>query len=226
MSQISLFSIWHFFIKWSDTVPLIKGLISDLDGTLLDSMEARIDAWIGAFAKYGVEIPRSQLRPLIGLPGVDLAGRYYNNPSIIEETEENIFSKNLPQIDLFPDVFPTFNLLLKKGMKIVIVTSGRKQAVSMIKLPVSDVVTIDDVIRGKPDTEPYEKALKLMQLKPRDVLVVGDSENDMIPAKTMGSLSVLVKHGNNIISQYADYMIDEIGELPKLIDHVNRSSPH
>ena len=226
MSQISVFSIWHFFIKWSDTVPLIKGLISDLDGTLLDSMEARIDAWIGAFAKYGVEIPRSQLRPLIGLPGVDLAGRYYNNPSIIEKTEENIFSKNLPQIDLFPDVFPTFNLLLKKGMKIVIVTSGRKQAVSMIKLPVSDVVTIDDVIRGKPDTEPYEKALKLMQLKPRDVLVVGDSENDMIPAKTMGSLSVLVKHGNNIISQYADYMIDEIGELPKLIDHVNRSSPH
>ncbi len=226
MSQISVFSIWHFFIKWSDTVPLIKGLISDLDGTLLDSMEARIDAWIGAFAKYGVEIPRSQLRPLIGLPGVDLAGRYYSNPSIIEETEENIFSKNLPQIDLFPDVFPTFNLLLKKGMKIVIVTSGRKQAVSMIKLPVSDVVTIDDVIRGKPDTEPYEKALKLMQLKPRDVLVVGDSENDMIPAKTMGSLSVLVKHGNNIISQYADYMIDEIGELPKLIDHVNRSSPH
>ncbi|MGC8506268.1 MAG: HAD family hydrolase [Thermoplasmata archaeon] len=204
---------------------MIRGIISDLDGTLLDSMEARLDAWIGAFTRFGVEVPRNDLKPLIGLPGVDLAGKYYEYPRKIEEAEESIFGEKLPQIELFPDVFPTFNILLEKGMKIVIVTSGRREAVSRIKLPVNDIVTIDDVKVGKPHTEPYEKALKIMGLKPSEVLVVGDSENDMIPARTLGSVSVLVRHGNHNVSDHADYMIDEIGELPKLIEHINGRSP-
>jgi phosphoglycolate phosphatase len=204
---------------------LIKGIISDLDGTLLDSMEARLDAWTGAFKKFNVEVPRKELRPLIGLPGMDLAGKYYERPEKIEEAEEQLFDEKLPGVDLFPDVVPTFQLLMGKGIRIVIVTSGRRELVSRINLPVRDIITIDDVTVGKPHTEPYEKAMEILNLKSGNILVVGDSQNDMIPAKKLGIIAVLVKHGDQVISEYADYMIDEIGELPKLIDHINRQSP-
>ena len=195
----------------------INGVIFDLDGTLIDTLELRVTAWKDAFFKFGINLSRDEIRPLIGLPGDYLASLYSDNPAEIEMEEEKNFKNYLGTIALFPDVGETLSSLTSGGMKISIVTSSRRALVNMLSLPDIPVITIDDVFTGKPGTEPYLKALKRMGVEHDEVLVVGDSENDMIPARKLGSTAVLIRHGSGRVSEIADYFIDEVGEVPGLI---------
>src|SRR2546428_13779956 len=53
--------------------PRPKALIFDLDGTLVDTVQARIDAWRQALGEAGFPVSREQLAPLIGVDGKRLA---------------------------------------------------------------------------------------------------------------------------------------------------------
>ena len=63
----------------------IKGVILDLDGTILNSFRQRVYAWRKAFEDQGIFLQDSEIESLIGLPGMDLAGKYSSNPEIIEK---------------------------------------------------------------------------------------------------------------------------------------------
>ena len=54
-------------------LPLPEALVFDLDGTLIDTVETRIAAWLDALAEAGTPTTREQLAPLIGLDGKRLA---------------------------------------------------------------------------------------------------------------------------------------------------------
>lgn len=200
---------------------MIKGVIFDLDGTILDSVDLRVKAWRYAFQMVDISVQDSEIRPLIGLPGENLAGRYYKDPFEVEKMEEQFFRSHLSEVKFFPDVSETFSTLFRRNIQSVIVTSSRKELTNRLELPAERVVTIDDVTVGKPDTEPYLKALTYMGINPSELMVIGDSESDLIPAKKMGALPVMVLHGRAIESKYADYYIDEINETISLIDRVS-----
>ncbi|WP_297217638.1 HAD family hydrolase [Thermoplasma sp.] len=195
----------------------IRGLIFDFDGTLLDSVELRIDSWKNAFKAYGVDVPEDLIRPMIGFPGVDLAKKFVRNPLDVEMLQEDYFLKNIESARFFQDVIPTLNKLKEMGIKTAVVTSTRRIVIQRFSIPVDHIVTIDDVSKGKPDTEPYLKAINMMGIRPEECIVVGDIENDLIPARRLKCISVLVKHGRNISSAFADYEIENIGDILDLI---------
>ncbi len=200
---------------------MIRGIIFDLDGTLLNSKALRIKAWKHAFEIFGVNIPEEQISPLIGLPGVDLAGKFSNRAFEIEMEEERYFKSHLEEMSLYGDVDHTFSKLSELNVKTSIVTSSRRALMEILKLPYRPVVTIDDVGVGKPDPEPYLKALSLLDVKASECLVVGDAETDLIPAKDIGSVSVYIGHGNRRFSNYADYYIDEVSEVLEIVRKLN-----
>lgn len=206
-----------------DMTGKIRGVIFDLDGTLIDTLELRVTAWQEAFRINGIRTERDELRPLIGLPGEDLARRYSQSPRTIEEVEERNFLRFLSSIKTFSDVDETFRKLMEAGIKIVIVTSSRRTLVEKLSIPDVPVVTIDDVKKGKPGTEPYELAIYKMGISPESTLVVGDSDNDMIPGKKLGCHTALIRHGRNTVSENADYYIDEISEVLVLIEALEKS---
>ncbi len=201
---------------------MIKGIIFDLDGTLLNSKALRIKAWKHALEAFGVNIPEEQISPLIGLPGPDLAGKFSNRAFEIEMEEERYFKTHLEEMALYGDVDHTFSKLSDLSVKTSIVTSSRRALMDILKLPYQPVVTIDDVEFGKPDPEPYIKALSLLGVNPRECMVVGDAETDLIPAKDIGSVSVFIGHGNRRFSNYADYYIDEVSEVLEIVSRLNR----
>lgn len=200
---------------------MIKGAIFDLDGTILDSVDLRVKAWRYAFQMFDISVPDSEIRPLIGLPGENLAGRYYKHPDEVEKKEEEFFRQHLSDVEFYPDVETTFDKIMSQNLGIVIVTSSRRELTRRLQIPANRIVTIDDVTNGKPDTEPYLRALAYLKIDPSELMVVGDSESDLIPAKKLGAVAVMILHGRSMESRYADYYVDEIGEVPSLIGKVN-----
>lgn len=205
------------------TSKIIRGCIFDLDGTLLDSVDLRINAWKKAFEHEGIAADTDKIRSLIGIPGEELVRRIGGNPSKIEMMQENNFRQSMDRLHYFPDVYPTIDELKKKGLAICIVTSSRKAMMEKMEIPVQDYVCIDDVEKGKPDPEPYLKALEKMHMSGQEVVVVGDVETDLIPARKIGAVSVLVRHGRGTQADSADFYIDEIKEIIPLIKFINRT---
>ena len=65
---------------------MIKGILLDVDGTIVLSNDAHAQAWVEAFSKYNYGIPFEKVRPLIGMGGDQLL------PSLVPElnAEEGI----------------------------------------------------------------------------------------------------------------------------------------
>ncbi len=202
---------------------MIKAVIFDLDGTIMNSKQLRIEAWKHAFKVYGVELSDEQIRPLIGLPGPDLAGRFSPRAFEIEMEEEKYFRSHLEKMEMYGDVEETFRRLEISGIRTGVVTSSRKAMVDILKIPFKPVVTIDDVEMGKPDPEPYLKILGILKIKPEHAMFVGDAETDLIPAREIGSVSVYIGHGNVHFSPNADYYVDEVSETVRLVEKIVNS---
>ncbi|MGP6206473.1 HAD family hydrolase [Cuniculiplasma sp. SKW3] len=200
----------------------IKGVIFDLDGTLLDSFSVRVDSWHRALYMNGHDIEKSKIEPLIGLPGTSLASIFSSSPEKVETDEEKIFRERLNEVGFFPDVPSTLGRLDELNIKWLVVTSARRSFVDLIPILPEKVITIDDVTLGKPDVEPYGKAANLMNLEPKNILVVGDSINDIIPAKKLGMLSVLVTHGMKKDIQIQDLTVEEISHILKIITDLSK----
>lgn len=201
---------------------MIEGVIFDLDGTILNSKDLRVRAWKHAFETFGVDISGDEIGPLIGIPGVDLAGKFSPKAFAIEMEEERYFKSHLDEMELYCDVPDTFENLKNLGIKTAIVTSSRRALMNILNLPYEPIITIDDVEFGKPDPEAYLKALELIRVRPSTSMVVGDAETDLIPARKLGSVSVLIRHGNGNTSEYADYYLDEVSEVTELVKRLNR----
>ena len=71
----------------SDTLAVIKAVIFDIDGTLVDSVDFHAEAWQRAFAKFGKEIPFEKIRSQIGKGGDQLLPVFWSKEEL-ERIEE------------------------------------------------------------------------------------------------------------------------------------------
>ena len=55
-----------------------RGVLLDVDGTLVDSNDAHAHAWVEALAEHGIVVPFEKVRPLIGMGGDKLEGGRYS----------------------------------------------------------------------------------------------------------------------------------------------------
>jgi len=89
------------------------------------------------------------------------------------------------------------------------------------------VITRDDVRNVKPHTEHLENVLKVLELSPKEVLVVGDSSADMKCAKELGAIAVGLPTGVSTPKELSDaganYLVTSIMDLPNLVRQVNKA---
>ncbi len=204
-----------------DSFTVNKAIIFDLDGTIWNSIPYRIQAWQLAFRDYGMDTDPEVIRLMIGYPGSMLIKKMNAKDPEIEKTEEKYFENMLNDVKYYPDVEKTFHELKKSGFKIAIVTSSRRNMIEKIKIKADAIVTMDDVSSGKPDPEAYLKAIKIMECTTSRTIVVGDIDNDLIPAKKLGCIAILVNHGTQKKSENKDYEIKDIHEMLDIIQSLN-----
>lgn len=108
------------------------------------------------------------------------------------------------------------------GMATADTTASAKACLEKINaLHLFDYIGADDgVLKPKPAPDMFEQFKKLTGLESGEIAVVGDTYNDIVFAKENGGIGVGVLSGVSSREDFqgeADYILDSIGDLPKII---------
>jgi HAD superfamily hydrolase (TIGR01509 family) len=175
---------------------MIKAIIFDLDGTLVDSVDYHTEAWVKAFEKHGYDFSFDRLRQQIGKGGENIVGDLLpadeaeKYKSDIDGYRQKYYRDNfLPKVRAFPQVKNLFQAIKADGLKIVLASSSSQETVVhylellQIKDLIDGATSIDDVDNSKPEPDIFLAALeKIKGISPEEVIVVGDSPYDVAAA--------------------------------------------
>jgi len=195
------------------TTPLRQqpaALIFDLDGTLVDTVETRIEAWLRTFEEFGIPAQRGEVAKLIGSDGrrlarvvAEAAGRAIDD-GLAEEIDRRA-GEIYSELNTNPGPLPGARELLQAldgmGVRWAIATSSRPEQVgkSIDSLKLSRAPTIIDgsrVEHAKPAPDLLLFAARELGVEPSRAWYVGDSIWDMQAARAAGMPAIGVASGS------------------------------
>lgn len=126
-------------------------------------------------------------------------------------------------VKLLPYVRPFLELCQDKGIKLAVVTADETEAAEKhlewlgIRHYFAVCMGTDQVERGKPFPDMAELACRLLEAEPRKTIVIGDTNGDMLMAKSAGAaaaigISYSMKQGASLLS-HADVRIASFTEI-------------
>ncbi|MGB8510018.1 MAG: HAD family hydrolase [Pyrinomonadaceae bacterium] len=171
---------------------MIKAVVFDIDGTLVDSVDLHARAWQEAFAKFGKQIPFEKVRYQIGKGGDQLMPVFFSKEELDEFGEEmlkyrgDLFKREyISRARAFPSVRSLFERIKADGKRIALASSAKEDEVKTYKkiARIEDLVeeeaSADDAEKSKPHPDIFEAALaRLGDVQPSEVIVVGDTPYD------------------------------------------------
>jgi HAD superfamily hydrolase (TIGR01509 family) len=186
----------------------LRGVLLDIDGTLLDSNDAHAAAFTRAFAEHGLDIPFDHVRPLVGM-GSDklipsLTGFEHDTREgkAIVERKKGIFEERyLPQLKPTPGARALLERLVADGLALVIATSagGDEMNGLLEQAGIADLIheatSSGDVKNSKPDPDVIGAATKKSKLKSRELLMLGDTPYDIEAARKAGIRTIALRCG-------------------------------
>ena len=187
---------------------MVKAVIFDIDGTLVDSVDLHARAWQEAFAHFGKQFPFDKIRYQIGKGGDQLLPVFLSESEIEEFGDElseyrgELFKREyMPRVVAFPSVRELFERIRRDGKSIALASSAKKEElkeykrIANIEDLVEDEASADDAEKSKPHPDIFEAALaELGDVQPSEAIVVGDTPYDAEAAgkaglKTIGLLA-------------------------------------
>ncbi|MBP2653176.1 MAG: ppaX [Firmicutes bacterium] len=203
-----------------------KGILFDLDGTLLDTNKLIIESFQHTFkVHYNREVDLDVVRAYFGRPL--RAALEYLGPDKIDELTRTYREFNAANHDrltgIFPGVAETIKSLYEQDIRLAVVTS-KMQARARKGLELFDlekyfctIVGCDNCQKHKPDPEPVQRALNELGLIGEDCLMIGDSPFDLASAKAVGVKTAAVRWTevpwNFLMEENPDYILDNIKDL-------------
>mgnify|MGYP002779518060 CR=1 FL=1 len=188
---------------------MIRAVIFDVDGTLVDTVDLHAAAWTETFRAFGVEADVRQVRSQIG-KGADQMMPVFVSPALLDARREEIerFRSELykreymPRATAFPGARALFERLKRDGRQVAIGSSckadelGRYLELAGVADLIDAATTGDDAEHTKPFPDIFQAALaKLDGIEPADTAVVGDSPFDAQAALGAGMKPVGVLCG-------------------------------
>lgn len=174
----------------------VKLLITDFDGTLVDTFEANYVAYQKAFAEYGLELSEQQYHDCFGFRFDDFMAAMGIADDAVKQGIRQAKGEFYP---LFFDKLKVNNALLSLlrchkasgGLTAVASTARRKNLINALEhIGAKDCFSLilagEDVSQGKPNPEIYNKVLQNLSVCPEEALVFEDSVVGIEAAKAAG----------------------------------------
>ena len=193
-------------------LPLPDAVLFDLDGTLVDTVETRIAAWLEALEEAGFPTTRVRLAPLIGVDGKRLAREIAAQAGVVLDEDRaeaidrrsgEIYERLNRSPRPLPGVREVVAAIEARRLRWAIATSSRKAqvATSVAALGLDAEPTIVDASRvqhAKPEPDLLLLAAKQLEVAPAKCWYVGDSTWDMVSAVAAGMIAIGVTAGSAV----------------------------
>ena len=186
---------------------MLKAIIFDIDGTLVDSVDLHARAWQEAFRKFGREVEFERVRHQIGKGGDQLMPVFFSKEELkrfgeeLEKYRGELYKREyLSQVRAFPQVRELFERIRQDGLRIALASSAKKDELKTYKeiARITDLVeeetSADDADKSKPHPDIFEAALaSLGDVEADEAIVIGDTPYDAeaagkIKLRTIGVL--------------------------------------
>lgn len=216
---------------------IFEGIVFDMDGTLINSEQLHIDAWIYMFEKYNLPLKEEDVHQWIGVSDVIICQRLAKQFETKVPAEELLHEKRTyfrevahQHVDIMPGTIEGLHML-ESVPKAVATMSNRYEAekslkkTDIYKLFVS-IVTADDVEHHKPDPACYLKACKELGLPPSLCIGVEDSISGVTSSKSAGLFTIGV--ANTIDKKdlmHADIVLNDTIEVMGYLVNVFNVQP-
>lgn len=206
-------------------------MICDLDGTLVDTVPTRIEAWVRTFAEFDIGADQEHVASLIGSDGKWLAEQVVERSggTLAPERAEAIDQRAgaiYGELNTNPRPLPGVNhflaALAEAGLGWAIATSSRPEQVraSVLALGLDPWPMVVDglaVDRAKPAPDLLFAAAERLAVPPGRCWCIGDSRWDVLAAVAAGMTPVAVTTGASSAAQLrgfgADTVVERLDEL-------------
>jgi HAD superfamily hydrolase (TIGR01509 family) len=207
---------------------MLKGIIFDLDGVIVDSHVAHKKAWRGLLASLGRHVSEQELEFVVEGHKREEILRHFMGELREEEVREHsalkdeFFRAVAHEVTVIPGIPELIERASSESVVLAIGTSAaRKRAEEMLngfglKSHFRVVVTGDDVQRGKPDPAVFQMAAEGMGLSAGNVLVCEDAVPGVQAAKSAGMKCLAVAaNGRRALLERAgaDAVVEDFREV-------------
>lgn len=181
---------------------MIKAVLFDMDGVLIDAKDWHYEALNDALAMFGMEIARdAHLSTFDGLPTktkLRMLSETRGLPTRLHPIINDVKQRRTAEIAM-QRCKPTFNhayalgRLRADGMKLAVCSNSIRKSVELMMdlaglTPHLDmIVSNEDVSKAKPDPEMYLKAMDKLGVAPHEVLILEDNEHGIAAARASGA---------------------------------------
>lgn len=213
---------------------LIKAVLFDLDGTLVNTNQLIIESFRYVFkTELNIYPSEEEIVQYFGEPLLQTLARYdEKNPQKLYNAYVQYNEKAHDDVVFAMEGAKEAILGLKeRGIKVGVVSSKRRSMVDrglkvcFLSGLMDVIITPEDTEKHKPDGEPLIKACSMLNINPNDALMVGDSHFDILCGKNAKSKTCLVKYTaipiKNILKYEPDFLIEKLTDILSMIDNEN-----
>jgi HAD superfamily hydrolase (TIGR01509 family) len=186
-----------------------RGVLFDIDGTLIDSNGAHAAAWIDALKEFGfTDVEFETVRQMIGMGGdkilPDLTGISEDDPrgkKLLDRRKQIFLQTYLPRLRAFPGARALVQRIKNDGMRTVVATSANREELEHL-LKVADVEDLmdattssSDAEESKPDPDILDAAVEKSGFRAEQLVMIGDTPYDVEASRRAGVPIIGVKCG-------------------------------
>lgn len=209
---------------------MIRGVLFDLDGVIVDTLHYHYLAWNRMFERLGAEVNEHTILLHEGRNSREIL------PLLLEETgrhlpeeeharfieEKRAYYRSIVRVAQYPGALETVDELKQRGFRTALVTACALKNMQHSLDPEQQahfdfIITGDEVVRAKPFPDPYLTAARQLGLEPPECLVVENAPLGIQAAKSAGMTCVAIQTtlGRDYLAS-ADRILSSIRELVDL----------
>jgi HAD superfamily hydrolase (TIGR01509 family) len=181
-------------------------VLFDIDGTLVDSNYAHVDAWWRAFRVTGQSVDAWRIHRLIGMDASRLLDELVPNMSdedrdTAKQYQAAYFAEHMPRLRLLPGARELLEAVAARGHQVVLATSAPEtELVRLRELLdaeqwISVVTSGEDVEEAKPAPDIVQVALDRAGVDPSNAVMIGDAMWDVETSGKVGVSCISVMTG-------------------------------